>query len=347
MFLENSKNMGVQSSRVFALKEWLESVFDQGQIELTRLAGDASFRCYYRFSLNGHCKIALDAPTDKSNNQGFIALQQMLNDQSVLVPEILAVNEEQGFFCLSDLGDLLLADVLTPENMQQYYRHAIEVLTRIHSSPTSKSYKLPVFNRDFILTELEIFTQWLLHEHLQLELTAGDEEQLSKCFNMLIDSALSQPQVVMHRDYHSRNIMMLADNQLAIIDFQDAVIGPITYDIVSLLRDCYIRWPDEAISPLFDYFRKQIAKYMGLTDISDEQWQRWFDLMGLQRHIKASGIFARLYHRDGKKGYLKDIPLTLSYIQDVAASYPELNFLNELVTFRVLPALNKKIQAQA
>ncbi len=201
--------------------------------------------------------------------------------------------------------------------------------------------------------ELNIFTEWLIAEHLALILTDDEKVQLAACFEHLIDSALEQPQVVMHRDYHSRNIMLLQSNEgnkrnkevkLGIIDFQDAVIGPITYDIVSLLRDCYVRWPDALIEPLYKEFCRKITdKTSGVIKKSDtadnEKWQKWFDFMGLQRHIKASGIFARLHHRDEKNSYLKDIPLTLSYIQDISALYPELAFLNTLIKNKIIPAL--------
>ena len=167
----------------------------------------------------------------------------------------------------------------------------------------------------------------------------------------MVESALGQPQVFMHRDFHSRNIMMLADSNLGIIDFQDAVLGPITYDIVSLLRDCYIRWPDAEIKSLFTYFCQKMTQchhwegkafnVLDLKDISELKWQQWFDLMGLQRHIKAAGIFARLNYRDNKNGYLKDIPLTLAYIRDISALYPELSYMHELVKNKVIPALDK------
>ena len=339
MFSENGENIDHQSSRLFALRQWLMTVFHQNDIKLSGLTGDAGFRRYYRFTLDNRSLIAVDAPPDKSNNQGFIALQQMLTRQAVPVPEVVAKDEEKGFFCLSDLGDMLLNDVINAKSMSQYYRQALELLSQIRSSSPLPSYPLPKFDEDFIRLELSIFTDWLLKQHLQIDLTLSEQKQLDQCFDVLVESALSQPQVVMHRDYHSRNIMVLADNHLGIIDFQDAVIGPVTYDAVSLLRDCYIRWPEETLAPLFRHYYEQAAHDTITDNISETQWQRWFDLMGLQRHIKASGIFARLYHRDGKAGYLKDIPLTLSYIADVSARYPELIFLSELVKGTVIPAL--------
>ena len=175
----------------------------------------------------------------------------------------------------------------------------------------------------------------------------NDKKQLAQCFSVLIENALCQPQVTMHRDFHSRNLMLVTDKstnqtKIGVIDFQDAVYGPITYDIVSLLRDCYFRWPDSLIAPLFNEFCLKMSAINTEFAKQPEQWQRWFDLMGLQRHVKASGIFARLFLRDDKAGYLKDIPLTLSYLVDISAKYNELTFLSEFVSQRVLPALTAK-----
>jgi aminoglycoside/choline kinase family phosphotransferase len=340
------------------LQQWLAAQFSLSVCEfiLEPLTGDAGFRQYYRFFVNEKSYIAVDAPNDKSNNLAFIEIQQAFSKQSITVPELVAVDQANGFFCLSDFGDVLLADVLTPDNMSDYYQKAIDVLPIIAIANMKSSFRFPIYDRDFISNELAIFTDWLIAEHLQLSLTVDEEKHLGLCFEQLIDSALQQPQVVMHRDYHSRNIMLLDNSNqnlnhenftLGIIDFQDAVIGPITYDIVSLLRDCYVRWPDALIKPLFKKFYRKICKDMpnlvGQVDVENEsKWQRWFDFMGLQRHIKASGIFARLHHRDKKSSYLKDIPLTLTYIQDISALYPELTFLHSFINSKVLPALLKR-----
>jgi len=301
--------------------------------------GDAGFRQYYRFNLEGVAYIAVDAPPKYSNNRAFVAIGQGLAEKAIPVPEVKACDLESGYFCLTDFGDLLLSNVLTVDNMQVYYRRAIELLPAIAVSRPAGEYVLPEYDRTFIDFELSIFTQWLLERHLQINLPQPEQQQLRACFDVLIDSALAQPQVTMHRDYHSRNIMLLDDSRLGIIDFQDAVSGPVTYDIVSLLRDCYVRWPDELVAPLFEYYRTLIDPVLALAPVSEATWRRWFDLMGLQRHLKASGIFARLYHRDNKAGYLQDIPLTLSYILDISSRYPELAYLHDLVKERVLPAL--------
>lgn len=328
----------MEQSRNFELQHWLCQHFSMKALKLIPLTGDAGFRQYYRFSVNDLSYIAVDAPPDKSNNKAFVNIQKAFNEQNVLVPKIISMNLEKGFFCLSDFGDVLFANTITQKNMQIKYTKAIDLLPKIWQASFDNQ-PLPVYDQAFILLELNIFKEWLLIEHLQLQLTNIEMQLLSDCFNYLSDNALSQPQVVMHRDYHSRNIMMLNDDNLGVIDFQDAVIGPITYDIVSLLRDCYVRWSNSDVKQLFLYFCQLAKDKYPEIMVDQSEWQCWFDLMGVQRHIKASGIFARLYHRDGKKGYLKDIPLTLGYIVDICALYPELSFLHDLVKNRVFPKI--------
>ena len=327
------------NSTIPAITRWLNQQFSAENIQLTPLSGDAGFRCYFRFFIHGNSYIAVDAPADKSNNAAFVFMQKRLSKQNILVPEIVAVDLSLGFFCLTDLGETLLADLLTPQNMAKTYQKAIEILPFIQLALPHKTTKLPHYNQAFVELELNIFPEWLLTEHLSITLTDNEQKQLKHCFSILAENMLSQPQVLVHRDYHSRNIMVLENGELGIIDFQDAVIGPITYDIVSLLRDCYLKWPDEEVTLLFNSYINTIAKQYSLTHIPREQWQRWFDLTGMQRHIKASGIFARLHHRDNKSGYLNDIPLTLSYIVEISQQYPELAFIHQLLLEKVLPAM--------
>jgi len=327
------------SSRVQVLRQWLNQHFSDENIQLTPLSGDAGFRCYYRFVYDNNSFIAVDAPVDKSNNSAFVFMQESLSRNNVLVPKIVAVDLSLGFFCLADFGETLLADILTTENMAGIYQKAIDILPSIQSALPQNTQKLPHYDQAFVELELAIFPQWLLSEHLSLTLTEDEQKQLQHCFSILTENMLSQPQVLVHRDYHSRNIMVLENSELGIIDFQDAVIGPVVYDIVSLLRDCYIKWPEEQRTFLLDYYIDMTAKQYSLGHITREQWQRWFDLTGLQRHIKASGIFARLHHRDNKSGYLADIPLTLNYIVEISEQYPELAFIHQLLLERVLPAM--------
>ena len=325
-------------SRASQLFQWLESLFVDSISDIKPLTGDAGFRCYYRFSANNVSYIAVDSPTDKCDNQAFTKIQTLLMQKGLLVPTIFFHHEKQGFLCLSDLGDNLLANTLTSVTAHEHYLKAISYIPEIAQLSTES---LPIYDKEFITNELSIFVDWLLIEHLNIQLNHEESKLLEQCFCLLIDNALEQPQIFVHRDYHSRNLMWYQDS-LAIIDFQDAVCGPITYDIVSLLRDCYVKWPSAVINPLFQYFIKLMKKNRKYHNISCELWQRWFDLMGLQRHLKASGIFARLHHRDNKSGYLEDIPLTLSYISDITKCYPELKFLTQLVEDKILPALNEQ-----
>lgn len=330
----------MNTSREQQLKLWLMAQFCLDDLQLVSLTGDAGFRCYFRFEHDNKSYIAVDAPPEKSNNQAFIDVQEFLASCQIQVPAIHAVDFELGFFCLTDLGNVLLAQQLNSSNAKDLYLNALAEIEKVAISSIPDSLNLAEFNDDFIRTELAIFQQWLLNEHLAIQLTIQEQQALEHCFDYLVEAIAEQPQVFMHRDYHSRNIMVLADDSLAVIDFQDAVLGPITYDLVSLLRDCYVRWPDNIIAPLVEYYRQTMQKHFTDADFSPSNWQRWFDLTGMQRHIKASGIFARLHHRDGKSGYLQDIPLTLSYIVDISQQYDKLEFLGELIRERVLPRLH-------
>ncbi|MFT5635415.1 MAG: aminoglycoside/choline kinase family phosphotransferase [Cognaticolwellia sp.] len=327
--------------RTTDLLHWLESHFSTQNIKLIPLTGDAGFRRYFRFDYQNQSYIAVDAPVKLSNNQAFVDVQNILQVVDVNVPNILAADLKNGFLCLSDFGDTVLADRLSNENMQQHYAKAIIELNKMLRCKTALVAKLPDYNEQFIHTELAIFSEWLLDKHLGIYLTDDEKLDLNACFEFLVSAIIEQPKVFMHRDYHSRNIMLLDNDKLGIIDFQDAVQGPVIYDLVSLLRDCYVRWPNELVAPLMENYRQQVQRFIPDEHITKEKWQYWFDLTGLQRHIKASGIFARLHHRDHKTGYLADIPLTLAYIQDVSAQYDKLSFLRELVTQRVIPALKK------
>jgi aminoglycoside/choline kinase family phosphotransferase len=331
-----------QELRFKELKLWLaEQLSSSQQLPLTELSGDAGFRRYYRCHYQGNSYIVVDAPPEYINNLAFVELLNRFEKQLLTVPKLFAVDLDSGFLLLSDLGATMLADVLSTETVDSYYQQALALLPQIATLPESQGYSLPIYDREFVKTELTIFTDWLLAKHLRLELAAEEKNVIEQAFELLIVNALEQPQVTMHRDFHSRNLMLQTDGSLAIIDFQDAVRGPITYDAVSLLRDCYVRWPDKQVNHWLTCFYRLLNEQNLLTNTDYSVFERWFDLMGMQRHIKASGIFARLHHRDGKSGYLKDIPLTLSYLIDIGGKYPELIGFSNLVANRVIPALAK------
>ncbi len=331
------------------LEQWLQQLFIDQPVNLVPLTGDAGFRIYYRLQLPEGSFIVVDSPVDKINNLAFVSLAHGFARQNIVVPEIIHYDQHNGFICITDFGDTLLSSKLNSESMSDLYQQAIALLPKIQKVQPDQGWTLPEYDQPFLQMEMDIFVEWLLARHLNIQLSSKQQQQLQQCFTYLISSAIEQPQVSVHRDFHSRNILLSNngenEGELAVIDFQDAVTGPFTYDLVSLLRDCYVRWDDDLIAPLLNFYLDKIQQQSSIT-INREQFQRWFDLMGLQRHIKASGIFARLYHRDGKPGYLKDIPLTLSYIVDIAAKYPELMFLSDLVKNQVLPDLAKLVERQ-
>lgn len=320
-------------AREKALLAWLQSGLSNPAIELELISGDASFRRYFRV-MNHDCPImAVDAPPPHENCSVFLQVSRAYQVAAVRVPETILTDETQGFMALEDFGDRLLLADLNDTSKERLYSAAIAQLPAIASVVSTEQGPLPLFNREHIARENALFTDWLLATHLELELSSHEQKLIQAAFETLTESAITQPQVGVHRDYHARNLMLLPHDDLGVIDFQDAVLGPVTYDLVSLLRDCYIEWPDEWVYQKLNEW----AQLMGLAD-KHEQLIRWFDLTGIQRHVKASGIFCRLCHRDGKIGYLGDVPRTLGYIARIAAKYPELADFSKFVQHRVLPA---------
>ncbi|QOL26645.1 phosphotransferase [Thalassotalea sp. LPB0316] len=345
------------TQRSVLLKRWLISQLEKLSVQpispngilMTALTGDAGFRQYFRVQ-GGQNRtfILVDAPPKLSNNQGFVDVTGLLTQHNVNVPNVLSFDAPNGFLLLEDLGDQQFFDVLAQDNLLNWYHQAIDQLIKITAiDPQALPVTLPDYDDAFVLTELTIFSQWLIDAYLDIHLTSEQQQQLTACFDVLIANVNQQPKVVMHRDFHSRNLMV-CDNQIAVIDYQDAVVGALTYDIVSLLRDCYKKLSPLHVSQLFEYFIEQASSHPNLAakleGVEPQQLKRWFDLMGLQRHIKASGIFARLSLRDNKHGYLNDIPLTLEYIVEVSAHYCELVWLGDFVEQYVQPALQEKLR---
>ncbi len=292
---------------------------------------DASFRRYFRVDTPDGTLILMDAPPEREDMRPFVEVGRHFHGIGLNVPELVAVDLEAGFLLLSDLGDRLYLDALSEETVERLYGDALGALLVIQSLGDTGG--LPPYDRALLLAEMELFRDWLLARHLRLELDAAAQAMLSVAFQRLADSALEQPQVCVHRDYHSRNLMVTARNNPGILDFQDAVIGPVTYDLVSLLRDCYIDWPRARVEAWALGYR-DLAEQGGVLvrdAVDEETFLRWFDWMGVQRHLKAAGIFARLLHRDGKPGYIGDIPRTLGYVVEVCGRYPELSGLGDLV----------------
>ena len=301
---------------------------------------DASFRRYFRVERGTESFIAMDAPPPHEDCHPFVQIAGYLESMGLNSPSILGADFENGFILMTDLGSAQYLDELKrdPHRAADLYDDAIDALLLLQENGEAYQQKLPTYDYDFIAFELSIFRDWLCGHHLGIDFSDDEESQWQECCEFLSDNALRQKQVFMHRDFHSRNLMLTGENNPGVLDFQDAVEGPITYDAVSLFKDCYVKWPADKVKEwALQYFDRLGPDAKG--DLSVDDFIRQFDLMGVQRHLKAAGIFARLHHRDGKSGYLNDIPRTLRYISETAPQYGELSFLSDLIENRVLPSM--------
>jgi N-acetylmuramate 1-kinase len=317
------------------LHEWLHDDLNMKDYALSSASEDASFRRYFRVKAVGKSRIVMDAPPDKEDCRAFLDITQRLHKGGLNVPQVFAQDLEKGFLLLSDFGTELYLDKLQDINADELYSDAIEALVQMQCRTELPG--LPVYSEELLMQEMSLFTEWLVKRHCSISLDAAELENIHASFRLLANSALKQPQVFVHRDFHSRNLMVCRNNP-GIIDYQDALVGPVSYDLVSLLKDCYRKWPSAKTDEWTQFYLSRHAESTGV-DISGHAFQRYFDLMGVQRHLKASGIFARLNHRDGKAEFLQDIPRTLSYIIDLRESYPELQSLIKLILESVLPAM--------
>jgi len=281
----------------------------------------------------------MDAPPPQEDCLPFVRIAGYLEVMGLNAPRIIEADLERGFLLLSDLGTEQYLERLkaVPEDASRLYGNAIAALATLQSRGAAYQAMLPPYDIDLLELELSLFHDWLCGTHLDIQFSSGEEEQWRDTCSLLVRNALDQPQVFVHRDYHSRNLMVTADKNPGILDFQDAVEGAFTYDLVSLLKDCYIRWPASRVREWAEQFYASLAADIQ-TQVGIEQFIRYFELMGVQRQLKAAGIFARLNHRDGKPGYLGDIPRTLSYIVELEPRYHELAFLIDVIRERCLPA---------
>ncbi len=323
--------------RAKAILDWLTKDLNLNITQFELASSDASFRRYFRVHYAERHSIIMDAPPDKEDTAPFIKVAQLLKQAQVNVPNIIQQNTQQGFLLLEDFGSQCLLDCLNKATAATLYRDALNSLVTLQKNVNIKSCGLPCYDADLLQTELILFTDWFLAQQCQLTLSTAQQTVIETSHQLLINSARQQTQVCVHRDYHSRNLMYVASNNPGIIDFQDAVIGPVTYDAVSLLRDCYISWPDAQIEQYLKSYYQQLIQAQ-LIKIDFKQFKRDFDLMGIQRHLKAIGIFARLNIRDGKSVYLGDIPRTLNYVINISQRYPELQDFYTLLMETVLPA---------
>jgi aminoglycoside/choline kinase family phosphotransferase len=323
-------------NRLNALNKWLGDTLTPASFSLSPLAGDASFRRYFRLFMNTGTKVVMDAPPEKESLTSYINVDELLSSLGVTVPKIHAANLAQGFLILDDFGDELLLTHLSPHSVDRLYSAAMALIVKMQHCPATLTAKLPVFDKQFMLQELEVFREWFLLGHLKLKLSYQEDQLLDEAFKLLATEISQQPYVLIHRDYHSRNIMLLGGEEeklnLGILDFQDAMLGPFMYDLVSLLKDCYCQWPCEQVADWVKAFYE--------THFLAEQWTldnftRAFNLCGLQRHLKVLGVFSRLYLRDNKSNYLQNLPLTLHYTLSCLKAYPEFRLFYEFMHKRI------------
>ncbi|MBI5626920.1 MAG: phosphotransferase [Nitrosomonadales bacterium] len=314
------------------LSVWLHNQFPNETFALAPASADASFRRYFRVTFaDVQTRIVMDAPPQHEDCRPFLHIAKLFEDAGTHVPHVYAQDLQQGFLLLSDLGNTTYLQALNAGTARELYGAATNALIKIQLA--SRENELPPYDEALLLREMRLFPEWYVAKHLNITLTDKQHARLEEIFARIVANNLAQPRVYVHRDYHSRNLMLSEPNP-GILDFQDAVYGPITYDLASLFKDAYIRWEEaERIDWLIRYWEK--ARKAGLPVADDfSVFYRDYEWMGVQRHLKVLGIFARLYHRDGKDGYLKDLPLVMAYLRAACARYidlkPLLNLLDEL-----------------
>lgn len=311
---------------------WLTSVLENDQFKIAFLAGDASFRRYARIQLQNKTYMLMDAPPEKEDCVPFVTIDEFFAGHGVRVPQIVAKDLAQGFLLLEDFGDVLLSTLLNEETVDKYYEQSFKQL--IHLQSVNGQEQFPAYSYEKLLTEMKLLTDWMLPS-LQITPSVEQQQVIDDAFDLLARTALAQPQVIVHRDFHSRNLMKIADEpELGVIDFQDAVIGADTYDLISITRDAYVQWNAERVYQWFRVFYDLLPE-SAKQNRSFEQFKRDADLMAIQRHIKILGIFVRLFERDGKSGYLKDLPRVMWYLLEESRGYAELDefmlFINNIV----------------
>lgn len=331
------------SQRENALNDWLKQLPMLTDFTLTPLAGDASFRRYYRLHHAQGTYIVMDAPPEKESLLSFMLIDGLLREYKIHAPEIIAKETTQGFLILSDLGDTLLSTELTTENITPRYEACLDTLVQIQQCRTYQPL-LPKFDTAHMLQEMSLFRTWFLEKLLGLSLTPIEEKELNLLLMKLALHLADQPQCFIHRDYHSRNLVILktastSQLEIGVLDFQDAMKGPFTYDVVSLLKDCYIQLKDDFRKNLVTYFYKQLPQTLHW---SIDEFQQGLDWCGLQRHLKVLGVFSRLHLRDHKPNYLKDLPLTLAYVKQCTLSHPAFHPLYELIEKKISPVFEER-----
>ncbi|MFY2762996.1 aminoglycoside phosphotransferase family protein [Arenimonas sp. MALMAid1274] len=308
--------------------DWTRRALGDPEAPLERASNDASFRSYWRTRSADRSWVVMDAPPDREDIRPWLDIAARLSRAGLHVPEIQAADPERGFVLMEDLGDRQLLPELNESTADRYYGDALQALLAMQRHADTDG--LPDYDEPRLVAEMELMPEWLLRRHLGFTPECTDWDVVEVAFRALVTSARAQPQVFVHRDFHSRNLMITDRDNPGIVDFQDAVRGPVTYDLVSLLRDCYIEWPESRVAAWVEDYRLQLQA-SGLAPADSAAFRRAFDLMGLQRHIKVLGIFCRLWYRDGKAGYLQDLPLVWRYTRDVGRRYPDIAPLVDLI----------------
>jgi N-acetylmuramate 1-kinase len=342
--------MSETDARLALIHDWLSRELRLAVARIEPASSDASFRRYFRVFSGANTYVVMDAPPHKEDVRPYLKVSALLEELGAHVPHVHEADQARGLLLLEDLGTTLYLERLeSGGDSERLYADALDALAAIQVRGGAACAQLGRYDRSELHREMALMPEWFLTRHLALPLPAAERELLAHSFEFLIREALAQPLVFVHRDYHSRNLMVRSERNPGIVDFQDALAGPVGYDLVSLLKDCYIAWPRERVVGWVREFRARLSAQGGAPGTSDAEFLRWFDLIGVQRHIKVLGIFCRLWYRDGKPGYLQDLPRTLEYVRDACARHAPLaelaRFLEERVVAQ-LPRANARVAAQ-
>ncbi len=329
----------MNTQREQLIQTWIQSVLGSDQFEINFLAGDASFRRYARIGFDHKTFMLMDAPPEKEDCAPFIKIDEFFAENGVRVPQIIAKDLTQGLLLLEDFGDVLLSTLLNDDTVDAYYAQSFKQLVQLQSIDGTDEF--PEYSYEKLISEMELLTDWMLPS-LNIQPTQEQSALIKRSFAILANAALAQPQVIVHRDFHSRNLMQIAgETDLGVIDFQDAVIGADTYDLISITRDAYVQWNPERVYTWFKVFYDLLPAAQK-QDRDFAQFKKDADMMAIQRHIKILGIFVRLFERDGKSGYLKDLPRVMWYLREESKPYPELAPLMQFINDVVMPKFAEK-----
>jgi N-acetylmuramate 1-kinase len=332
--MQASATLSGHATRAAARLAFARVALGDDDVRIERASEDASARSYWRVQGLHGSAVLMDAGAMPQVLAPWLDIDARLRAAGLNAPEVLAEDRTQGLLLLSDLGTRTYLPELDDANADALYADALDALLTMQTRVAAEG--LPRYDETLLTTELELLPTWFLQRHLGIAITRAERDVLEAAFRLLIDNACAQPQVFVHRDFHSRNLLIVPGHNPGIVDLQDAVLGPITYDVVSLLRDCYIAWDDARVRTWAEAHRRHLIDAGALDPRVDAaRWRRWFDLTGLQRHLKVLGIFCRLWYRDGKRGYLADLPRVWRYVRAVTATHPELHALLALLEHRI------------